>query len=217
MYDDEGNMVPYDEGSADYDATKVSEIYYYNEPDFVPYTQLDTIDVATKVFRDQKTSVTCDGGSADSVTLMGVIPHEFGQVAWSRSDLLPAHINEYLNIMTDNPTAVFVSRALAEQTGINPGDKIEFAWSGQSKALEAVVCGIIDYWPTINPNAQESGENDLKFMVANLKYIHAEGAVRPYEIWMSRADGATSEMIYAEFEEKGIKFDTIVNLSLIHI
>ena len=211
MYDDEGNMVPYDEGSADYDATKVSEIYYYNEPDFVPYTQLDTIDVATKVFRDKKTSVTCDGGSADGVTLMGVIPHEFGQVAWSRSDLLPAHINEYLNIMTDNPTAVFVSRALAEQTGINPGDKIEFAWSGQSKALEAVVCGIIDYWPTINPNAQESGENDLKFMVANLKYIHAEGAVRPYEIWMSRADGATSEMIYAEFEEKGIKFDTIVN------
>ena len=211
MYDDEGNMVPYDEGSADYDATKVSEIYYYNEPDFVPYTQLDTIDVATKAFRDKKTSVTCDGGSADGVTLMGVIPHEFGQVAWSRSDLLPAHINEYLNIMTDNPTAVFVSRALAEQTGINPGDKIEFAWSGQSKALEAVVCGIIDYWPTINPNAQESGENDLKFMVANLNYIHAEGAVRPYEIWMSRADGATSEMIYAEFEEKGIKFDTIVN------
>lgn len=211
MYDDSGNIVPYDEGSADYDVTKISEIYYYNEPDFVPYTQLDTIDLATKVFRDANTSVSYGETGTKDVTLMGVIPHEFGQVAWSRSDLLPAHINEYLNIMTEDSSAVFISRALAEQTGIQPGDKIEFAWSGQSKDLEAVVCGVIDYWPSINPNAQEAGESDLKFMIANLNYIHAEGAIRPYEIWMSRADGATSEEIYAEFEEKDIKFDTIVN------
>ena len=39
------------------------------------------------------------GRDNTKVTLMGVVPHEFGRVAWFRSDLLPVHPNGYLNLL----------------------------------------------------------------------------------------------------------------------
>jgi putative ABC transport system permease protein len=213
MYDENGNTVPYDENAADFDSSKVSNVYVYTEPDFVPYTQLDTIERATKVYRDNKASLSQDGSGARSLQnlqLMGIVPHEFGEVAWSRSDLLPVHINEYLNILTEDPSAVFISRSIAESAGIRPGDKVSLSWTGQVKSKEVTVCGVIDYWPTINPNQDADGETP-RFIIANLGCLNEGGNIRPYEIWMKRAPDVTSEQIYQEFEEKDIKFDTIQN------
>ena len=213
MYDENGNTVPYDENAADFDSSKVSNMYVYTEPDFVPYTQLDTIERATKVYRDDNASLSQNGSGAHSLQnlqLMGIVPHEFGEVVWSRSDLLPVHINEYLNILTEDPSAVFISRSIAESAGIRPGDKVSLSWTGQVKPREVMVCGVIDYWPTINPNQDADGETP-RFIIANLGCLNEGGNIRPYEIWMKRALGVTSEQIYQEFEEKDIKFDTIQN------
>jgi hypothetical protein len=65
---------------------------------------LDTIEIATKVFKDDNATITpktSNSSVLSKVDLMGIIPYEFGQVTWSRSDLFPAPFNEYLNIMTE--------------------------------------------------------------------------------------------------------------------
>lgn len=162
---------------------------------------------------DDNASLSQNGSGAHSLQnlqLMGIVPHEFGEVVWSRSDLLPVHINEYLNILTEDPSAVFISRSIAESAGIRPGDKVSLSWTGQVKPREVMVCGVIDYWPTINPNQDADGETP-RFIIANLGCLNEGGNIRPYEIWMKRALGVTSEQIYQEFEEKDIKFDTIQN------
>lgn len=212
MYDDDGNIIPYDEANEE-DAAKVADVFLYTEPDFVPYTQLDTVETATKVYNDSKAAISVAGsGGAQDVELMGIVPHEFGEVAWSRQDLLPAHINEYLNIMTENPKAVFISRSLAAAAGVGPGSKVTLNWTGQAKWLEVEVCGVIDYWPTFNPNRSEDDKSDPKFIVANLNYMNQGTIIRPYEIWMSRAPGVSTEQVYKEFEDKNIKFDTVQNM-----
>jgi putative ABC transport system permease protein len=67
---------------------------------------------------------------------MGIIPHEFEDVAWHRDDLLPIHINHYLNIMTADPSAVFLSSSLRDQRGFRVGDHVKIGWREQSSTLD---------------------------------------------------------------------------------
>ncbi len=211
--DSAGNIVPSNEDSSA--NANPSTLFLYTEPSFSKYTQLDTIETATKVFKDDNATIT--SGSSNSsvlskVELMGVIPHEFGQVAWSRKDLFPAPFNEYLNIMTETPNAVFISRSIAESGGIKPGDTVNLTWTGQIKQIEVTVYGVVDYWPTLNPQKESAGDPEPKFIIGNLNYLNSGMLIQPYQVWMSRAEGATTEDIYKEFEEKNISFFSLTNM-----
>ncbi len=218
--DDAGNMVPYDEESESSDpddenntVNAVSTVSY-REPSFSKFLQLETIELATKVMKD--TGATIKGNASNSSSLkaelMGVIPYEFGQMAWSREDLLPAHLNTYLNIMTQTPDAVFISRSAAEKGNIKPGDMISLSWSGQLKSVEVTVYGVVDYWPSLNPEKESAVDPDPVFIIGNLDYLNAGMLIRPYQVWMKRAEGVTTEEIYQEFEEKGISFTSLTNM-----
>lgn len=211
--DSAGNVVPPEDDSSS--NVNPSTLFLYTEPSFSKYTQLNTIKLATKVFRDNNTTITSDSSNSSTlskVELMGIIPYEFGQVAWSRSDLLPAPFNQYLNILTETPNAAFISRSIAESGKIKPGDTINLKWTGQVKSVEVTVYGVVDYWPTLNPQKQNAGDPDPKFIIGNLSYLNSDTLIQPYEIWMKRADGATTEKIYEEFEEKNISFSTLTNM-----
>ena len=95
----------------------------YREPPFLPFTELKGIEKATKVFIND--SVVVQNSTRDytgRTILMGIIPDEFGKVAWFRNDLLRPHWYNYLNLMSHHPMAALVSRSFAEEHNVKKGD-----------------------------------------------------------------------------------------------
>ncbi|AEE96401.1 ABC transporter permease [Mahella australiensis] len=180
----------------------------YTEPPFLSYQQLPGVEHAAKVFKKQRADVEASGKIINDVQLMAVEPYEFGQTIWFRSDLLkPYHINDYLNLLAYEPSAVLISRSLSEKYSINPGDYIDISWAG-ADAANFVVYGIVNYWPTWNPFDQsmkrgsELRDNQPMLVVANLPYVQNNMALEPYEIWLKLKPGASSAELYNEIRER---------------
>jgi putative ABC transport system permease protein len=169
----------------------------YREPDFNRFVNLDGVELATKVFRKTGAFAGVGGGKTTQVYLMGIVPHEFGKVSWFRADLLPYHWNQYLNLLAQSPKALLVSTSFASKYQLKPGDPVEITWANQSY-LDGVIYGIVDYWPTYNPHAKGSDEY---LVVANFNYVQAKMALEPYEVWLKKKPGATSEGLYRGIED----------------
>ena len=128
----------------------------YIEPPFQSFAELSGVESATKVFRrDNIFAQTVTREHVSRVYLMGIIPNEFGQVAWFRPDLLKPHWYRYLNLMAHHPTAALVSTSFKEKYDVKLGDSLWLNWGGQGY-LEVVVYEFIDYWPTFNPNPENT-------------------------------------------------------------
>jgi putative ABC transport system permease protein len=196
------------------DIKKVPEYIHtreYRDIPFQPFQELKGVESATKVYRQEKATLTYGGDETlERVQVMGITPSEFSKVAWMRSDLLPYHINQYLNLMAQDPRAVLVSSELKGK--VKEGETIRIGWEGQPDTMECVVYGFIDYWPSYNPNAID-GENKAYqgLVVANYSLIQAQMRLEPYEIWMDLDDTTKHADIYADIEEKGLAVSEIID------
>ena len=179
----------------------------YIEPSFDPYLKLDGVEVATKVYKNDRVSVRLPGGKNGVAELMGVIPHEFARVGWFRRDLLPHHFYNYLNLLASSPTAMLVSSSLGEEHGVKPGDSILLSWAGQG-SIEGIIYAFVDYWPSINPTGKQFGHH---FVIANLGLIHAKMAMEPYQVWLTKSGDATSRIIFDSIEEQRIEITRIAD------
>ncbi|TVQ25637.1 MAG: ABC transporter permease, partial [Spirochaetaceae bacterium] len=127
--------------------------------------------------------------------LYGIVPHEFGRVAWFRDGLLPSHWFNYLNLLSHSPAAALISRSLAEEADLSPGDPIYLRWGDQPLTLYYVY-GVVDYWPGYNPFAGGGAGARQHLAVVNLNYMHATTALEPYQVWFALDDGVTSAEFY---------------------
>lgn len=166
---------------------------FYIEPTFSNYSSLPGVEKATKVYFSNTTQLECFTGNLVGFKLMGIIPHEFGEVAWFDERLLPFHWYEYLNMMSENPNVVYVSTSLKEKLDIMEGDSVKLKW-GNGLYVNFVVYGFIDYWPAYIPN-------DGGLIVANLDYMNANMPVEPYEVWIKKEADST-EKLYKGIEDK---------------
>ncbi len=190
------------------------EAVIYQEPPFWVYENLDGVEKVTKVFRRYDAEVqTPQAEWVRNVYLMGITPSEFGRVAWFRSDLLPYHWFQYLNLLAMHPKAVLVSRSFAEKHKIQTGDALGLTWQGQG-FLEVSVYAFLDYWPTYNPREDTEGAEGQSLIVANLSYIQAKMALEPYEVWIKKRKGATSELIYAQIQAAGLEIEKLEDSAL---
>ena len=135
------------------------------------------------------------GSRANRAVLMGIIPDEFSRTAWFRNGLLPHHLNEYLNLMAQDPRAVLLSSSFQTKYDVKAGDSIFITWQDQG-SFEGIVYAFVGYWPTYNPNKKTPQNEEPDFVVASYSYIRAKMALEPYQVWLSKAPGATSEQIY---------------------
>ncbi|MDP4143721.1 MAG: FtsX-like permease family protein [Bacillota bacterium] len=181
----------------------------YLEPSFEPYTNIPGVEHVTKVFVKNTADVFSQESNQKNVSLMGIEPYDFGNVAWIRKGMLPHSINEYLNILTNQENGCLISQSLSEAGIIHVGDKISVGWEGNNTDL--IVCGIVNYWPSWDPdnrpqNAKESDNDSTKPMlvVANLKYIQNKIPIEPYNIWLKLKPGASSEKIYQYMKDKNL-------------
>lgn len=179
----------------------------YTEPDFGHYQKLNSIEAAAQVFIKEDATVSVGKGSV-TTELMGIKTDDFGQVASLRSDLLDHHMNLYLNLIAPEPTAVLISKTLAEADGIKVGDTINVGWSKLS-STPFVVYGIVDYWPSWNPTADLTTDGKTgelpKLIIGHLDTIQNRLAVEPYEVWIKLKEGMTAGDTYQEMQDMEIK------------
>lgn len=169
----------------------------YIEPRFAKYEELETVENAARVLRLEKNAVVANSKTISNVTIMGIVPDEFGEVCWFRNDLQPYHINEYLNLLASNPRAVLMSNSAMEEYSLEPGDTIYLNVEGNKQMMQCIVYAGIDYFPSFNPS--DANWNPT-LVVANLSYLQQETRLVPYEIWLEKAEGVTSNELYAELE-----------------
>jgi putative ABC transport system permease protein len=186
------------------------EALLYQEPPFAAYGELEGIERATRVFvRDDVSVQLPTGASVAGVRFMAVVPHEFAEVAWFRRDLLDHHWNAYLNLLTSRPSAALISRTLADERNLRLGDVILAGWAGQG-FLPLVVHAVVDFWPAYNPHRRPAiGGEKTHLVVTNLAYVHARMALEPYDVWLKKALGATSEQVYRDIEKHGLRIERL--------
>jgi putative ABC transport system permease protein len=180
------------------------------EPLFLPYENVDGTEQATKVYLNTSVAATLGSGRR-TVTLMGVVPNEFGKVAWFRSDLLPVHWNNYLNLLSRSPKAMLVSSNLKEEFDLRLGDVVYVTWAGQS-SIDGYIYGFVDYWPTYNPQITVAGKPSA-FIVTNLAYIHAKMVLEPYQVWLKKSRGATARQVFDDVKAKKLEIDSMTDAS----
>ena len=195
-------------GGPPVDAEASKEPIQYQEPPFEPFQNITGADVATKVFNRDKVSITGQGQRADKVKLMGIIPDEFGKLAWFREDLLPYHINDYLNFLAQDPRAFLLSSSLKEKFNLKEGDSVFVTWGDQGY-LEGIIYAFVDYWPTYNPKSIQGSAEETDMVIANYSYIRAKMALEPYEVWISKSADVTSQTIYDGIEDEDINITAL--------
>jgi len=175
----------------------------YYEPDFAKYAALPEVSAITKVVMEK---------TVTGAQLMGIKTDEFGQMAWFRDDLLPTHINHYLNAMARDPRGVLLS---SNMKGIAQlGDTITFSVDGKGTGT-GVICGFVDYFPgwepkTVTPVPNQPGEYTVKensLIVVNQSYLIANWGVTPYEIWLN-TDESTGNFLTTFAQERRLAFAT---------
>lgn len=173
----------------------------YTEPPFEPLKQLPGVQSMARVFvKQQATYVT--GVYSGTATLMGIDTDDFGRTAWFKDHLLPYHLNAYLNLIAKDPSAVLISRSLAKEEKLKIGDTIKISWDTLDMR-DVVVYGIIDYFPTFNPNIGSKAKDEdpgkaPRLIVASLSYIQSFMWVEPYEYWVKLKNEAGAEAQFSK-------------------
>ncbi|CAM4413558.1 putative ABC transport system permease protein [Paenibacillus endophyticus] len=190
---------------------------HYLEPAFEPFRTLEGVEQAAKVFtKDTTFSVNESTGAA---TLIGIDTDEFGETTWFRDSLLDYPINDYLNLLAADSQAVLISKTLAEQNKVKPGDTIWVGWSDVPQQPFKVY-GIIEYFPTFNPNPaigsvdvsdESSKGNAPMLIVGHLPRIQVQLALEPYDVWIKLKPETTTAAFYESLKQSKLPVTNIVN------
>jgi putative ABC transport system permease protein len=193
-------------GAAAPSAPKAPKVIQYVEPPFQPFALLPEVEAATKVFIKEDVYAEVNSKSLKT-RLMGVDTDEFGRVAWMRDGLMDHHFYDYLNVIASDPSAVLISKSLADELEAKVGDRINLSWMDAGLA-QANIYGIINYWPGWNPNpALISKDSEVKtdmphLVVGHLSFIQDNLALEPYQVWLKLKPQASLSSFYKALEEK---------------
>jgi putative ABC transport system permease protein len=217
----ENDAPPQSDGEEKSSEVNTSKRVQYSEPPFIPFTELPGIEGTARVFSRKGDLV--EKSSNAEVTIMGIESDDFGRTSWMRDRLLDHHFYDYLNVIAQDPAAVLISRSIAEEFKVQPGDSLSVRWDGTAYATVQVY-GIVDYWPTWNPNPQQAaGQTQTpqagnvnkpvkpKLVVGNLSYLESTLAMEPYHVWLKLKPDASLQEIYKSIEEKKIPLVSVVN------
>lgn len=173
---------------------------YYTEPQFSKYEALDSVESAARVLTIKKASLSYQSKKKNGITLMGIVPDEFGRTCFFKNSLLPHHLNEYLNLMAEDPRALLLSQSFLDESGLQPGDTVFLSIGDNRSNVQFTVYAGVDYFPSFNP-ADDTSRFEPTLAVANLIYLQQETKLEPYAVWLKKAPGATSAELYEELAE----------------
>lgn len=164
---------------------------FFSEMPFETFSEPEGIELATKVYRNDRTIVTPpSGNSIRDLDVMAIYPDEFAQISWRRDDMYAYHLNQMMNAMSANPYVVLLSTGLMEQLGVSHGDEVRVRWENNPDSFICYVYDALDYFPTFNPAASDQEPGGL--IVMNYELVESEYRIEPYEVWIKKKDGASS-------------------------
>ena len=193
------------------------DVVNYLEPSYEPYSELPGVEHTAKVFR--KTANFSVSDASGDATLIGIDTDEFGMTTWFRDSLLDYPLNDYLNLIAGDSKAVLISTTLAEQKNVKAGDTIWIGWNDVPKQ-PFIVYGIIEYFPTFNPNPavgtvnaanSQENRNTPMLIVGHLPRIQVHLALEPYSVWVKLKEDALTSDFYQGIEESKLAVTRIVN------
>lgn len=192
----------------------------YTEPDFGVYESMEGVAAAAKVYKNSEIVTSYSKTAGDSnikTTLMAIDTKSFGKtVSDFQSDLLPVHINRYLNAIAKRSDAVLLSSNYHTQYGMRIGDSFTYT-NDEGVEAKGVVFGFVDYFPgyvaqTHSLNEEETlVTTDNYLIVANLAQVQQNFNLRPYQVWL-KTDGS-SRFIYDYAKENNITYTTFEDVS----
>ncbi|TMV50306.1 FtsX-like permease family protein [Paenibacillus mesophilus] len=189
----------------------------YTEPPFQVFSDLPGVASAAKVFVKDD-AVAQLGKASSKIKLMGIDTDEFGRTAYMKDRLLEHHFYDYLNLISTEPSAILISRTMAEQMGVKEGDSVNIGWNNVSYK-PFTIYGIIDYWPTFNPNPLQAAAANKKpelpkVVVGHLSYIQSAIALEPYQVWIDLKDEPSAKQQFNEaLNAKEIPIESFVDTS----
>jgi len=194
------------------DQLETGQLTQYKVPDFSIYSQMNGVAHAAKVFKKNDAFLAIGNRTAE-ITLMGIDTDDFGNTAWLRNRVMIYPFNDYLNLIAADPSSVLISRSIAEEMGVKAGDQISIGWDGAHYGIFHIFA-IIDYWPSWNPNPDQTVNNALNpsdnkptrpmLVVGNLPYIQRNIALEPYQVWLKLQPNTESQQIYDELAKQHI-------------
>lgn len=193
----------------------------YTEPDFGVYENMEGVEAAAKVYRDDEIETSYNkkksGENEVRTSLMAVDTKSFGEtVADFQQDLLPVHINRYLNAMAKRTDAVLLSMNFHKNHGVELGDRITFT-NDEGKEAEGVVYGFFEYFPGYTAQTHTLSEEETLvttenyLIVANLAQVQHSFGLRPYQVWLKTS--GSSQFIYDYAKENNISYTTFEDVS----
>lgn len=172
-----------------------TSVTQYTEPVFERYENLTGVDVATPVFKRGTVQLRYNDKNQTDCQVMGIVAHQFAEVCWFRDNLLPVHINHYINALSECQDGAIISTSYQEKYGVKLGDRISIKWS-KNDWFEATVVAVVDYWPSMNPNQLNSAGDKRDFAILNYDYINLMTITEPYQVWCSLEEDATVAELY---------------------
>lgn len=174
----------------------------YLEPDYEAIIRdLPGVEHAAKVFTKRDAHISGNRFSTEG-TLMAIDTDDFGHTVRFKDGLLgDHHLNDYLNLIAGDPSAVLISRQMADDHGISPGDQIYVGWSMVAPRT-FVVYGIIDYFPSFMPYKETPQAKTPKLVVAHLSTVQTFLATEPYDIWLKLEPDADRSALVEALREK---------------
>lgn len=175
----------------------------YFEPDFTVYEDLAGVETVTPVFTRDQAMLSYNDKTQTDAKVMTIVPDKFARVCWFRNNLLPTHINNYINALGECIDGAIVSQSYQEKTGLKLGDVISVKW-GKNEWFEATVVAVVDYWPSFNPYEKNSQGEYKDFVILNFDYVSVQTQIEPYEVWMRMEEDASIQDFYQSIRDAGI-------------
>ncbi len=183
----------------------------YFEPDFSRYTSLDGAESVTRV----QVNTNVSAGSQKDVTLMAIHTRQFGETAYFPDGLTQEHWYNLLNLISQDSSAVLLSRSFETNHHYKVGDTITYKL-GSYQSIRGTVYGFVDYFPGFSPVVYKSANgrltaSDNYLIVAHLSRVQADWGVTPYQVWM-KAKGST-QFLYDFAQDSGTYFVSLTDTS----
>ena len=184
--------------------TEMPDRIIYIEPDFERFTGLAEVDAITRVMV-QEVDVRQGDSNINQVTMMAIETNTFGETAWYREDILPLHMNFFLNALALREEGVLLSDNFRTRYGFQVGEWIGYT-DDYGNHASGLILGFVERWPSFSERVRVLDEGgayvfeDRFLMVTNLGRIHSNWGIYPYQVWMRT--NTTSNRFFYEFADE---------------
>lgn len=185
----------------------------YTEPDYTKYAQIPGVNAMAKVYVEDNVNFSVKGAQA---RLYGINTKDFGETTALPDGLMEEHYYTYLNQLAVNVEGVLLSASFRDYLDYEVGDSFTYWSDTNSKRINAVVCGFIDYFPGFQPTQMgvyPDGSSYIQpnfLIVAHLSQIQDNWGVLPYEIWF---DIDSTDSFYEFAETEGLELSECTDTS----